>query len=1376
MQLKTLCSLLKQRPRIKWLWYDYTSAPQGKQRTPKELSYFRLAMKNMNVLYVGCTIFVLPDLSYASRFWTQIEFWLSIQECSLNGLRTRSGLTATGGGRAVVHAIHNAGDQTVLQMIAMWKDKTPQEAVKILSSPDVQVTNGKDKLIFLPIIEKLDAHVAEAIASHAVWRCGVMQNMRERALRERASLPTSQRADENAVAVEYLKTLREEQEKYKLNHASPELMENLAVGYAAGSANLATHCNFWCGDLLACCPPLQPALTPAIDGKKRAAVFFSGTFSPVHLGHLEMVKAAETHLKECGYAEVVVYFSPNCDELERAKMDDSRLVGTGVQPRARLLHLAGCHVDLCEALLFQKNFEGSRAAFAARVPHGWDPFVMVGGDHAKLKRLKEKMLAGIRVFCVERRGEVSTTLASQRTALVDGACLELKKQAEKLGLGGLVYLHATPPAKGEASSTKARELVAKMRGYDASDTSGASAAAAALTEILPSQVAKHIIETPALYARLGVEEHDVCIVGSGPIGLLLAVTLAERGQRVLLLDSASEDQKANEAVGNEMSTDGAGDTESVYGGELAGDVRRQWAEYLTESRARTFGGTSNLWGGWCPRLDPIDHEERTLSGDVPCYGWEEYLPRTELEAYYDLVESLLEAGADVKHQIAKEETPLHGVLRDWSAATLLSTFPPQFQPKRFGSHHFPIYGRVRFQDLLKERLLHPRIKKEQGVHVLRVMREAGQGKVRGIQAVNMISGSNEKVEYKAKKYVLAAGGIETPRILLNSEDLADLPMYESIGSRFATHPLMRKFAKVKFNLNGPHKELLEFTALEFKEMKRAQTRGTFHGPNFRWSPKRELLEAEALPNFEILTKPGTSFLEDGVANLSLHYEQPYCREHHLGLSRSLDKLGMRQPKLTLGITKQERVWLARIQAILKADLLECEICTSVEFPKDILDAPADDAGPEAADTHNEAILGREGYHIKYLQHHLGAARMSPSPEKGGEGVVNGQCCVHGLNNLYVAGTAVFPSGGHGNPTLTALALTLRLADHLQPKAVVETVGDSLGTEQDKFAEMLLGSDGKLYGVPFSARHLLCYDPKTKTSRPIGDLPGVPQYTKGEGLFMGGYSPMHRPDQATKPHGARPAEAFRLILVPFAADTLMTFDNATAALKSFGPSFGMKRGKWRCGAVAPNGKLYCVPHEASRFLCVDPESLKVEEVGEPVLGEDGSKFFGAVTANDGKLYCCPYSASHVYCFDPKTGKAEQVGANLGDMEKKFSGGCMGPDGETIYFVPNNERRVYSFNVRTCQGAQVGPDLNAICGIEKSKFNGGVLGKDGALYLIPRDAPRVVRFDPKTRLAEPIGPEWTGDNKWAGGRLGADGHIYCAPHNHTHVLRICIHYVT
>ena len=64
-------------------------------------------------------------------------------------------------------------------------------------------------------------------------------------------------------------------------------------------------------------------------------------------------------------------------------------------------------------------------------------------------------------------------------------------------------------------------------------------------------------------------------------------------------------------------------------------------------------------------------------------------------------------------------------------------------------------------------------------------------------------------------------------------------------------------------------------------------------------------------------------------------------------------------------------------------------------------------------------------------HHMGTTRMSLSPR---DGVVDPDCRVHGVRNLYVAGSSVFPTGGWANPTLTILALAHRLADHLQQQA------------------------------------------------------------------------------------------------------------------------------------------------------------------------------------------------------------------------------------------------------------------------------------------------------------------------------------------------------
>jgi choline dehydrogenase-like flavoprotein len=59
--------------------------------------------------------------------------------------------------------------------------------------------------------------------------------------------------------------------------------------------------------------------------------------------------------------------------------------------------------------------------------------------------------------------------------------------------------------------------------------------------------------------------------------------------------------------------------------------------------------------------------------------------------------------------------------------------------------------------------------------------------------------------------------------------------------------------------------------------------------------------------------------------------------------------------------------------------------------------------------------------------HMGTTRMHPDPEQG---VVDADCRVHSVENLYVAGSAVFPTGGVAPPTLTIVALALRLADHL----------------------------------------------------------------------------------------------------------------------------------------------------------------------------------------------------------------------------------------------------------------------------------------------------------------------------------------------------------
>jgi choline dehydrogenase-like flavoprotein len=130
-------------------------------------------------------------------------------------------------------------------------------------------------------------------------------------------------------------------------------------------------------------------------------------------------------------------------------------------------------------------------------------------------------------------------------------------------------------------------------------------------------------------------------------------------------------------------------------------------------------------------------------------------------------------------------------------------------------------------------------------------------------------------------------------------------------------------------------------------------------------------------------------------------EQPPDPASRVSLSRDTDRLGV--PKLALhwhlGRALEDGV--LRLQELLAAELERARAGTLER--------------------------SREPAVYTDASHHMGTTRMSANP---GDGVVDTDCRLHGIANLYLAGSSVFPSGGHANPTLTIVALALRLADHL----------------------------------------------------------------------------------------------------------------------------------------------------------------------------------------------------------------------------------------------------------------------------------------------------------------------------------------------------------
>ena len=67
-QRRAICTLLKSRPEVRYIWYDYSCMYQG-TRTDAQKEEFDRMLAQCNLLFLGCTVFALPDLSYVSRFW-----------------------------------------------------------------------------------------------------------------------------------------------------------------------------------------------------------------------------------------------------------------------------------------------------------------------------------------------------------------------------------------------------------------------------------------------------------------------------------------------------------------------------------------------------------------------------------------------------------------------------------------------------------------------------------------------------------------------------------------------------------------------------------------------------------------------------------------------------------------------------------------------------------------------------------------------------------------------------------------------------------------------------------------------------------------------------------------------------------------------------------------------------------------------------------------------------------------------------------------------------------------------------------------------------------------------------------------------------------
>jgi hypothetical protein len=496
--------------------------------------------------------------------------------------------------------------------------------------------------------------------------------------------------------------------------------------------------------------------------------------------------------------------------------------------------------------------------------------------------------------------------------------------------------------------------------------------------------------------------YDIVIVGAGIAGIILAMELGGAGKRVGLFESGGLEFDAK--------------IQDLYKGELAGRLNHA---PLDAYRMRFFGGSSNCWGGGCLPYDPIDFEKRPY---LPRSGWP--LQYSSLLPFYRRAVDYLEIDS-FDFELDRKE-----VIGGISATGILQTkyWKRAEKSPNFKEKYFEFFKHSKTVDLYLN------------ANLVRLEDLQGNGEIKSLYFK-----SYQKEDFKviAKQYVLSMGGIENARLLLNSRALFLSPplkkIYENIGKFYS-----------------PHINLMHGT---FIPSPGVRVLNKYESITDKLQFRRFLtLTEDAINKYELLN-PKTVFEEDSTevaAPLSDEvYTYLYGNAIPGGVNQEIDQINSQIQKvfpsklsnrlrikrtsayLLNNAFEQEPNWNSRIELNPEKDLLGLNRVRLIFNAKDSDIRRYVKYFELVAKTVGELGIGRLSYdrsgEVFYTQnecgasHHTGTTRMSLD---GGQGVVDVNCKIHGIKNLYVASASVFPTPSQANPTFTIAALSIRLADYL----------------------------------------------------------------------------------------------------------------------------------------------------------------------------------------------------------------------------------------------------------------------------------------------------------------------------------------------------------
>jgi choline dehydrogenase-like flavoprotein len=508
-------------------------------------------------------------------------------------------------------------------------------------------------------------------------------------------------------------------------------------------------------------------------------------------------------------------------------------------------------------------------------------------------------------------------------------------------------------------------------------------------------------------------EADLCIVGAGAAGITLAMQFANLGTKVLLLEAGG--------MGFEP------DSQALYDAENVGLARRP----MIRSRLRMFGGTTNHWGGRCSPLDSIDFRERSW---VPHSGWP--ISRADLDPYYARAIPVCDLAP-----LPDDENSLR---------ERLDIPDPQFDARKLRLRHWMLSPPTRFGNKYAAALTASKnITVLLHANVTNLQTNAASSHLEHIDARTL---TGNRARLRAKRFVLCCGGIENARLLLMSNGIQNVGIgnrKDLVGRFFQEHPRSWQAAlptrtpyslKKIFNIYSSdgcayliglsmaddlqmQERLLNCAAMTFFDngefgagdaamrlMRASVGRDSLeHAADDTWSALSDLDQIIMSVRAKHLLG-GTRWSSEESTTLVVETEQCPNPDSRITLSGERDALGLPKVRIDWRLTDVD---LHSSAAMFK------QIATHwgrtnqarVRIPEWLHDGRADWAA-----------------NFKDVGHHIGTTRMSDSAERG---VVDRNCKLHEVDNLYMGGSSVFTTSGHVNPTFTIVALALRLADHLK---------------------------------------------------------------------------------------------------------------------------------------------------------------------------------------------------------------------------------------------------------------------------------------------------------------------------------------------------------